>query len=667
MATTSAAPNPILEAAAAEAARTSANANAAMETQRAAIEQNRSAQLANMNTVQDLGSVLNSAIQETAKNDQIIKNAELVNQMQEEQFTMQATKSLASAENIGRQINELMAAEVKLKDAEKAVQQQTAEQGPLETFFNGIVNQTIYGDSRGRAGVELEQAANQFNNAFVTLETTSSAVDKVANIADKTHSAVNEGYINASLRSIEEDAKARIALSDLNIAQSNGATLAALASADTRVAETYIQQYQMAATEQGRLEQNERFKVQMAQEEANYTIRVAEHEQSKKQFKITEKLAGFEVATLEFEAKQREIHAKFENTAVNNISHVVASAGAPAYTRETILKGLNSPDAATRAYWNRLNLVGGARDPVNGVVWADNAYDAFTLMATIPGANNKQLEWYREVDKKVKEKFMVRNPNAPATGSGASAQTALVYTAPNEETYKAEFNKMVDEMDATYAANPESGEATNWHAAPPTATVMAQPKVQATPLYQNVLKHYKATHIRAEEVLTYSAAGVVSKSVTANQAVDGIMTLFQAAQTSNLADNGGILRAGFPTSRIGNYMVDINMQDSGININSQFQTEPLHTISRSAVQKTGTAVATAGLGLMAGGVTSPVGVGTFTAGQMILGFGLLLPKDSIQRFNMKNREDVERLVTIFTARAMKQQSAQPKLEVENTQ
>lgn len=609
-ATAPATPNPVLEAAAKDTANRTAAANAALENSRVLIEANRAAQEANMANQSGLGATIRSAIMDTAKNDAIIEEATLIKQQKVDQYTIKVTEDVASPENMSRQITDLLESEKEFKAAQEKLQAETADQGMLESFIMGTLNETVYGNRAGKTGLEVEQAAIKFETAHAAVQRSSAAVDAAANVAAKTHSAINEATINASLRNIEAKARQAAAVSDLEIARTNGSALSAIAQDDARTLDTYITQYSMASDTQARLEQNERFKLQYAQDEANFKMRQQEFILAK----------GNAERTAELVRQEKE----YEELAVLNVQKAQASAGGTIQEVPMILSGLRA-GGDEGAYYRKLAVIGATATPTTGPIWADNAYDAAKTYAAIPGANSPQAKYFEEATRRVNEKYTVVDET---TG------TKTIKLPTNEEDLKAVYNATIEEMDAEFAANAESGDKNNWHALPPASTVLTAPAVQKTKLYDAVLKHYSATHIEAKGVLEMTAAAVTAKTISPDQAARDLQTVFKTAKGLTLADGGGILRAGIPTSRVGKHLVNIEVAASRL--------DGLTTILSAPA---GPAV----FGVIPG----------YKEALLDVGYNNIIKGRRVNTYDMLKLSDIEKLIALFTTDAAMKQRQQP--------
>lgn len=303
--------------------------------------------------------------------------------------------------------------------------------------------------------------------------------------------------------------------------------------------------------------------------------------------------------------------------------------------RGAIIAGI-SPGATpeSRAKYDKLADIG-ATEQIG-----DTPFDAaINLAAAVPSGNiprGKTTALISDIQAEFNDKLA--DPNV---------------TANTPEEQSSLFNETAKEVMIRHGKNIKSGDVTNpFHAIPLSALEIGFSSIQKDPLYTKVLKPAGITESRPDKIVEQAIAGIQSRTISAEQAVDGLVLIYESAIDHNNTFEGGFQRIGLLNQ--GSYLTMLPTSDTPFSsLVSDFFT-PAGVTSRDLISIgagiAGAArenpLATAGtvaLGaLLAGTAAVPALVAT---GLVTLGSQFIPETSSEVRVNMADFNEVKAYIT----------------------
>lgn len=403
-----------------------------------------------------------------------------------------------------------------------------------------MIDNIINGFRSSQLNRELGVAVQIQNHSSKQIANINAATESFARVNAITKKTLNEGVIEAELKAIAAEGRIKGAEAELKNIHSNATAMNALLTADSRNVNTLLQVFRLENEEKDRAIQVERRKFQ--QEQMDFAKKqwliqgpAAEValEQARLTLKNSQELSPTRIIAAERQllAKEKAVTDQEELTAslVSRVQRGQSAAGIPVENKNTILFGLNSSGDRGKRY-DRLLTMGAGAKPILGLT----AFDAKKSLDIIAPDGNvaatKGVKLLALIAQKQAEKYDKSRAKIPR----------------DEASQRVDFNVTAKEEIDKAKANIATGDNSNpYHSAP--FTVLEQFKaVASTALYQKVLKALELKETNPQTIMDASIAGILSGTVSPEEAAEGIEAIFDTAALVNNTNEGGFRRVGLP-------------------------------------------------------------------------------------------------------------------------
>ena len=404
----------------------------------------------------------------------------------------------------------------------------------------GLIDSVINGFRTIQVDEEIAAARDERQQTTSEIANISAANESAAITNANTKKTLNSAAIAAGQTKIAEVASLAAGKLEIDNIHSNATAMATLAAADARNVDALIRVWQTegeAATRELQAKQIEfeGEKLEAAKEALPREIKKAEVALASAELALADAQAMSptrRAATeLQFESAKNAHDLLLEERAavVAQVQRGQSLFGLPVQDAASILWGLQQGGVIEQGY-SKLYTSGIPKATASiGITPADSNNAMLIVDPDGAATRTKALDLL----------YTIRN------------QQDIIYAAsptgaPRDlETLNANFNLTAKQFIDPLRAEIKLGDSSNPFIAPPMATLAANNSVQRTALYQKVLKPMDMQETDHQRILKAALDGFISKTLTAEEAAEGVATLFKAAAAHNNTLEGGIARIGF--------------------------------------------------------------------------------------------------------------------------
>lgn len=403
---------------------------------------------------------------------------------------------------------------------------------PLDSIINAIRTLPVNSELRAANDQQI-QARNQ-------LQSITSAQEAFASVNAHTKKTLTEGVIEANMKRISAEGKILATEQELKNMHSNAIAMTALADADKTSVANRLAVFRLegeAETRALKIEdqafrreqmkfKREQWPTQKATAEINLEaaqLRLADAKDSTPERRNAAK------SQLNAVVKKNSDALLFQEDAVNAVHRSQSVVGLPIETPETIMfKMFNAP---TQAKYVRMHELGASAKPVLGL----SPFEATSNLRLIDSSGvSPKTKYTRLLD--------------TAAQIQLDRYTDANVKIPKDRTQiETDYNQAASDMMLLHTNEIKQGDSSNPLHAPPFETLATKRSVSETALYQKVLKAKGMVETDAQTIVDSALAGVLAKSITMEEAAEGIEAIYDAAALHNNEDMGGFERVGLPS------------------------------------------------------------------------------------------------------------------------
>lgn len=412
----------------------------------------------------------------------------------------------------------------------------------INSFATSQLDQTI-----NAAGAKQAQTANE-------LATISASTESIARTNSLTKKTLNEGVLKANFDGIAAEGKLQASQQELKNISANSDSMIRLVGMDQKSVQTLMSVWRT---------ENEAIQVELAgervvlareqmaitREKMKLEIPAAEValERSKLSLDTAKKSAPTQVAQGEVNlAKSEKALADLiatQETLVDSVKRGQQLTGLQVEDKETILFSLNKGGASGEKYI-RLQELGG----VPNLKLGNSPFEAMDNLRTVSpeGTNieSKAIDFLERVT----NTLIAEGATAALQGESQKELTARI---------KTKFNQVATATAEIHKQNIIFGDTTNLYQAPPMKVIDSFAGVKTSFFYQKVIKPLDMQEINPQKILEAATTAVLAKTVTVEEAANGMEAMFDAAAAYNNTQDGGPNRVGLPNQESYNTILKV--------------------------------------------------------------------------------------------------------------
>lgn len=403
----------------------------------------------------------------------------------------------------------------------------------------GLIDNIINGFRSSQLNVQIDAAQDELSASTRQIQNVAAASESVARVNALAKETTNKAVIESRYKAIAAEGRKQSAEQEIKNVHSNARAISFLQGATKSQLDAKLTAARLQGEQESRAIRQEvhaqRVKEFAVQAEKNEIILPQLRDQAALTKLQLEQVTATQpskipatVAQLEQITKDLATQEAFRADQVELIQVAQSAAGGEDAVEpvDTIISKLSA--TSTKARYLQMAEIGMNR---NAII-ADNAFDAKSNLSIIsPDGNIPATPGVILLDIITQKTIEEANKLAP----GSRPKT--------EEQIKAAFNKMADETMAAFASNVTEG---NPYVAPPMSVLEGFTSIKSTALYKNVLAAQAMKETDPQRIVDAALAGVRAKSITPEQAAEGIATIFTAAADYNNSMFGGFERVGLP-------------------------------------------------------------------------------------------------------------------------
>lgn len=407
-------------------------------------------------------------------------------------------------------------------------------------ILDNIINQFRHqGVSAELQVAEREQATSAEQIRQIT-----ASAESISRANAVTKRTVNRGTIQANYEKLGAQGTLQAAKEKLASIHSNATSMARLVSADKTQVNNLISLYRLEGEAKERevaVETRKFRREQMEQERKEWELSLPKQQADLKSSELrlaqAQKMGPDQIATatLNREAAQKRADdsERQRATFVRVVQQGQVLAGLLPGDPDIIMLGLNSPGEVGRRYAKFMEMGSSPRGAIDNTP----ADVVETLSLVAPSGNvkpTKGLMLLRQITELQEAKY-------------AKIREARGTVPKDDATLKANYNRTADEFIASKVVNIVTNDASNPYAAPPFTVLEGVTSVRNEPLYIKVLQPMKMKETNPQTIIDAAVAAILAKTVTAEQAGEGIVAIFKAAAAINNEQDDGFRRVGLPS------------------------------------------------------------------------------------------------------------------------
>lgn len=477
------------------------------------------------------GAVIESALKDIAVANQTVQSVKLVEEMRAQNNVIDAFETMGGSEQQIALLEELAIDQERTSNLLEKKVDISDDVITGISLIDGVINdfRSIQVDAQTDAALRKEEhTARQ-------VQTIASSTESVARTSAITQRTLNDATIAEELK--KQAAVSTIQLSEQQIKNvgSNADAVAKIYQMNQNQLASQLQVFRLEGEAEGRELAKERNK--FAREELAFKrdSLAANKEAAGLELKLLqERLAVVTspAAKVALEAKQTLAiksatdTIKTERALVDTVQKAQVASKTAVESSELILFGLRQTGAAGRKY-DRLLDIGSSTQ----VSLGSTPYDAKVSLETIAPSGN----FGETAGTKLLERVTVLQ-DAKYKTSGAPR---------DEATLEADYNTTARDLEAELKLDIRTGDLSNPFHAPPMAVLADVPAVSNSALYREGLEPMGMLETDPQKIINAAVNTILAGKITAEEAADGIVTIFLAAANLNSSVEGGLARAGF--------------------------------------------------------------------------------------------------------------------------
>jgi len=544
--------NPILLAANSDAAGADITANSTLKAVEEALavsavstEELRAQTKKDVTATKEATSILTSAVGDLTSANKITERARLNADLQEQSANVAVLETGGGHEN---QVKLLSTLREDSEDVEALLNEKTDIMNdditgvfPLDLIINAI--RTV------PTSVQLKNKQKELAATRQQISDITGAQEAFASVNAHTKKTLTEGVIEANMKRISAEGKILATEQELKNMHANAIAMTALADADKTSVANRLAVFRLEGEAEVRAlkpedqafrrEQmkfkREQWLTQKATAEINLEaaqLRLADAKDSTPERRNAAK------SQLNAVVKKNSDALLFQEDAVNAVHRSQSVVGLPLETPETIMfKMFNGP---TQEKYVRMHELGASAKPVLGL----SPFEATSNLRLIDSSGvAPKTKYTRLLD--------------TAAQIQLDRYTDANVKIPKDRTQiETDYNQAAGDMMLLHTSEIKQGDDSNPLHAPPFETLAAKRSVSETALYQKVLKAKGMVETNAQTIVDSALAGVLAKSITMEEAAEGIEAIYDAAALHNNEDMGGFERVGLPSQTTYNVKLD---------------------------------------------------------------------------------------------------------------
>lgn len=496
-----------------------------------AMEENKEKTAASVNAIQKNIATVTSSLQTVQK----VKD---IADMEAQNTTIEAYDEAGGSDNQIALIKQLADQQAQSRQYLNELDSQMQEEHTGIYIIDSIINDFSTAQLRSQLNFSEQKEAN----LQADISNISNATESINKAQLVTRKIVNEGTIQAEWTRLAAEGSIRASEAEIAGMHSNSQVMASVMAADNNLLSNKLSLYRTEGEAEDRVLAQERAafnREQMAFAKEKWPTEKATSETNLEASQLRLEVAKATkpsdipaaIANNNAAVKRYNDTLATEETLVNSVQAAQSLAGMAVEDKETILYGLQQPNgsAAGTKYSTLLDI---GSNPTGTL--GNTPFEAIQNLNTIsPSGNLKPTpitSVLKDVIKLQGEAFKADPNTVPKT----------------EEALAADFNNRAKAYMEAKAGDIRTGDSSNPYQAPPMAVLKDIPAVANSPLYKKVLEAMQMQETNPQKIMDSAIAGVMAKTITPEQAADGVVTIFESAGVYNNENMGGFKRFGLP-------------------------------------------------------------------------------------------------------------------------